>query len=280
MFRRKLAEAAGVKLPSLILAILLFLAPEAGAAQSLRLQLSGLRVRPIEAASLFHTLFSDFSAERDGTVYVETGDIPAMWLRDSSAQGMPYLRFSPFYPAISRRLNGVIQRNARNVLVDPYANAFTVAYHVWERKWEIDSLAWPAVFAWQYWTQTHDRALFTPVLRAALRAVVKTYACQQRHDRCAAYSYRYTTHSHDAYNAETGMIWGAFRPSDDAVAYRFNIPQQALVVVALADLAALARDGYGDERLAQSAESIGERVQVGIERYGIVSRSDGRGSMY
>lgn len=281
MFRRRVAEAAGVKVRTfLALATLLLVARGPTWAQSLPLQLSGLRVRPIEAASLFHTLFGDFFPQRDGTMYVQTGDIPAMWLRDSSAQTMPYVRFEPFYPALSRRLNGVIQRNAKNVLADPYANAFTAGYHVWERKWEIDSLAWPVLLAWQYWTQTHDRAIFTPAFHAALRTVVATYRCQQRHDRCIEYSYDYFTRTHDAYNPETGMIWGAFRPSDDAVTYRFNIPQEALAVVALIDLAALSRDGYADGALARRATTIAARVQVGIARYGLVYSTRRGGAMY
>ena len=282
MFRRRLAEAADVKVRMFFaLGALLVLAPGPARAQSLHLnlQLSGLRVRPIEAASLFHTFFNDFFRQRDGTVYVQTGDIPAMWLRDSSTQTMPYVRFEPFYPVLSQSLNGVIQRNAKNVLADPYANAFTADYHVWERKWEIDSLAWPVLLAWQYWTQTHDRSLFTPALHAALRTVVATYRCEQRHDRCIEYSYDYFTRTHDAYNPDTGMIWDAFRPSDDPVTYRFNIPQEALAVVALIDLAALSRDGYADGELARRATAMAARVQVGIARYGLVY-SARYGAMY
>lgn len=281
MFRRRAAEAAGVKARSVLaLVALLMCAPRPAPAGSMRLQLSGLRVRPIETGSLFHTLFSDFFPQSDGTMYVQTGDIPAMWLRDSSAQSMPYIRFTQFYPILARRLNAVIQRNAKNTIADPYANAFMANYHVWERKWEIDSLAWPVIFAWQYWASTHDRALFTPSLHSALRAVVSTYRCQQRHDRCAGYSYEYLTRSHDAYNPRTGMIWGAFRPSDDAVAYRFNIPQQAIAAVALADLAALSRDGYSDAALARDAGALSEQVQTGIARFGLLPSTRRGGMMY
>ena len=105
--------------------------------------MTGRRARDIETAQLFHTLFHDFFLEDDATTYVQTGDIPAMWLRDSSAQTIPYIRYQAAYPALRARFAGVIERNARNVLTDPYANALDADYHVWERKWEVDSLAWP-----------------------------------------------------------------------------------------------------------------------------------------
>src|SRR5947209_17038242 len=104
-----------------------------------------------------------------------------MWLRDSSAQTIPYVRFARFAPILSVRFNNVIQRNARNIITDPYANAFRADYRVWERKWEIDSLAWPVLLTWTYWRTTNARAVFTNDLHRALRAVVDTYRCEQLH---------------------------------------------------------------------------------------------------
>ena len=114
-------------------------------AQALVVPLTGKRAHDVEPARLFHTLFNDFFLEDDATTYVQTGDIPAMWLRDSSAQTIPYVRFQTEFPILRGRFAGVIERNARNIATDAYANAFQADYHVWERKWEIDSLAWPVV---------------------------------------------------------------------------------------------------------------------------------------
>lgn len=248
-----------------------------GWANDLRLPMTGRRSRPIESATLFHTLFNDFFDETDGTTYVQTGDIPAMWLRDSSAQTIPYLRFQSAFPSLRPRFAGVVARNARNILTDPYANAFMANYHVWERKWEVDSLAWPTILDYLYVAQTGDRSIYTSKLHDALWTIVKTIRCEQLHATCSRYNYPYHVYTQNAYNPNTGLIWGAFRPSDDAVQYRFNIPQNALAVVALRDIATLATDGYRDDNLANEATSIAAAVQIGIERYGtVVDATTGR----
>lgn len=239
-------------------------------AQDLILPLTGERARPIEASTLFHTLFSDFFSERDRTTYVQTGDIPAMWLRDSSAQTIPYVRFVGAYPVLAVRFAGVIERNARNIIADPYANAFRADYRPWERKWEAGSLAWPFMLAWVYRQQTGSRVIFTPDFHRAMKVAVNTWRCEQLHPHCSSYTEPDTVNTSRAYNANTGMIWSAFRASDDAVRYRFNIPQNAIAVIGLQEIARLALDGYGDRNLSNEAQSIAVDVQRGISRYGRV----------
>jgi meiotically up-regulated gene 157 (Mug157) protein len=257
-----------------------FLFPMRAGAQNLDVRLTGERSRPIAAESLFHTLFTDFFSEPDGTTYVQTGDIPAMWLRDSSAQTLPYVRFASFDPILAVRIDRVVQRDARNILADPYANAFQANYHVWERKWEVDSLAWPVLLAWLDWRSSGDRAIFTPELHAAFRSIVATYACEQHHERCSHYRYVYPVTTRLPYNGNTGMIWDGFRPSDDAVRYRFNIPQEAIAVAALQDLAVMAEIMYRDYGLSAQAKRLAAAVTVGILRYGRVYVPQYGGWMY
>jgi len=231
------------------------------------------RVLTIWVGDLYHTLAVDFSTEDDGTVYVETGDIPAMWLRDSSAQAMPYVRFAPVFESheLSPLIRGVIERNSKNVLTDPYANAFTQDYKVWEEKWEVDSLSYPVGLAWSYWNVTRDRGMFTLRLHWALAHILATYECEQRHLTCSRYTSRYLVNGgHGPYYAKTWMIWSAFRPSDEPVRYPYNIPQQMFAAVALQELADLAEIGYRDEGLAARARLLSIQVRASIERYGEV----------
>ncbi len=236
-------------------------------AQTLNIPVAS-NIRPIRTAVLFQQFFTDFFPESDGTTYVQTGDIPAMWLRDSAAQTIPYIRFVSAYPALRDEFFGVAQRDAKNILVDPHAEAFSADYHVWEGKWEIDSLAWPVALVFMYYANTHDRTIFTPVLHRALETIVSTLQCEQRHATCSHYSWPQPVPTHERYNPGTGMIWSAFRPSDDPVTYRFNVPQNAFAVVAMRLLARFAREVYGDAKLASDATTLADQVQAGIERYG------------
>jgi len=259
VFRRIAALTAGVGF------VMTSIAP--APAQTLNIPVAS-HIRPIQTAILFQEFFTDFFHEGDGTTYVQTGDIPAMWLRDSAAQTIPYIRFVSAYPALRYEFFGVVQRDAKNVLVDPHAEAFSADYHVWEGKWEIDSLAWPVLLAFMYYANTHDRTIFTPVFHRALQTIVATLQCEQHHASCSHYTWPQPVPTHAAYNPNTGMIWSAFRPSDDPVTYRFNIPQNAFAVVAMRMLARFARDVYGDARLGTAATTLADQVQVGIERYG------------
>ena len=224
-----------------------------------------------DAVLLFHTLQVDFFNEDDQTVYVQTGDIPAMWLRDSAAQTRPYVRFAPIAPRLAASIRGVIARDAKNILIDPYANAFTAGYKVWEEKWEVDSLGYPVRLIWLYWRTTADRRIFTPRLRWALTHVLNTYSCEQQHAACSSYRTRFLPNGGGGEPFRyTGMIWGAFRPSDDPVRYPYNIPQQVLAAEALDDLAELEIVGYHDQASSARATTMAAQVRAGVAQYGIV----------
>jgi len=110
----------------------------------------------------------------DGTAYVKTGDIPAEWLRDSSAQVRPYLYYARQDPNIRELLRGIIARQAKYLQIDPYANAFTLDYRVFEEKFELDSLAYPITLAWSYWHATGDSSIFTADESKAIDSVLAT----------------------------------------------------------------------------------------------------------
>lgn len=252
-----------------LLCVLATVLPCVAAPQTLIVHMTGQRMRLVQSRSLFHTLFHDFFPQDDGTMYVQTGDIPAMWLRDSAAQTIPYVRFQPAFPVLRARFTGVIRREAHAIVLDPYANAFQADYHVWERKWEPDSLAWPVLLTWVYLQTTHDTSVLTPDVHKAFATIVDTYACEAQHDRCSRYDYPYHVDTINAHNEATGLIWCGFRPSDDPVAYRFNIPQNIIAAEALRDIADLALYRLHDAPLAQRAQSLENQLVRSILANGI-----------
>ena len=147
------------------------------------------------AQCFLNTVETTLSADPDGTAFVITGDIPAMWLRDSTLQVMHYMRFSE-EPVVRDLLKGLIEKQARMICLDPYANAFNhgdtgacwskdrpgQSGWVWERKYEIDSLCFPVMLADAYAARNGREELLTEALKDALRAIVRVFRAEQRHE--------------------------------------------------------------------------------------------------
>ncbi|GAC1658786.1 MAG: glycoside hydrolase family 125 protein [Candidatus Elarobacter sp.] len=206
----------------------------------------------------------------DGTTYVKTGDIPAEWLRDASVQVRPYLFFAKGDMQVDALLRGAITRMGKYLQTDPYANAFTLDYRVWERKFELDSLAYPISLAWTYWKKTGDAALFTGELSLGFDSALLTMEREQDHPRNSKYSHREMALGGKGNPvAYTGMIWTGFRPSDDACKYNYLIPSEMMAVVALGQLEEIERDVYHNVVKAQRAKALRNEVQTGIQTWGV-----------
>lgn len=137
--------------------------------------------------------------------YVITGDIDAMWLRDSSAQVWPYVPLASADAHLQQLIAGVINRQVRCVIKDPYANAFykdenkisewkndltTMKPGIHERKWEIDSLCFPIRLAHKYWQVTGDTKPFDAHWKESIRLTVQTFREQQRKDGKGPYTFQ------------------------------------------------------------------------------------------
>ncbi len=223
----------------------------------------------------------------DGTAYITTGDIPASWLRDASMQ-VRYLFYFADDPEIARLLRSVVAYQAKRILLDPYANAFFegVREHplswepaqagIWERKFELDSLAHPMLLAWTYWRVTSDASVFTPEVKQAFELALATLTLEQDHSRS---DYNFVSDTEHAglnpVREGTGMIWSGFRSSDDVCIYNFPIPQQMQVVSALGALRDIARDVYGDHSLASKAATLRAQIYAGVMRHGIIADQSG-----
>ncbi len=231
----------------------------------------------------------------DGDSFVITGDIDAMWLRDSSAQVWPYLPMAKGDDALTTLFRGLIARQARSILIDPYANAFMrdptaktdlvwaldddtdMAAGVAERKWEIDSLCFPMRLAHGYWQATGDTTPFDDTWRGAAELVLKTFREQQRKDGDGPYHFQrkaanpVDTLPLNGYGAPTkkvGLIHAGFRPSDDACVYPFNIPGNHFAVVTLRNLAEMA-DGLGmSTGFAVDCQALADEVAGALNAWG------------
>lgn len=257
-----------------------------------------LRKHNPELAELFancyrNTLDTTVQVDEDGTTFVITGDIPAMWLRDSSAQVRPYVHLAAQDAELAQMIRGLIWRQARCLLLDPYANAFNreangmghqddrtqMHPEIWERKFELDSLCYPVQLLADYWEATGDDEVFTPEVHRMLAAVVQTMRIEQQHDTKSDYSFERDDiilpsdtlpfGGKGTRTNFTGMVWSGFRPSDDACQFGYLVPANMFAVVVLDKLAQYAETKFQDRELASEARQIQAEIRFGIETYGI-----------
>ena len=205
--------------------------------------------------------------------FVITGDIDAMWLRDSSAQVWPYLPLMKDDKNLQEIIKGVINRQVKCILKDPYANAFykdeskisewkgdktLMKPGVHERKWEIDSLCYPIRLAHGYWKETGDTSPFDKDWEEAMRLVVRTFKEQQRLENNGPYKFERTTSwatdgvplgGYGYPTKKTGLIHSMFRPSDDATIYPFLIPSNFFAYFSLQDLEEMTKSIVKDTEL-------------------------------
>lgn len=225
--------------------------------------------------------------------FVITGDIHAMWLRDSTAQVWPYLPLANRDEKLKTLLAGVVHRQTQCVLLDPYANAFNkeLVPGEWmsdrtemkpglhERKWEIDSLCYAVRLAYHYWKTTGDTSVFDKDWQKAAATIVETFKVQQRKDGPGPYKFeRETTRqldtlSNDGYGRPlrpVGLINSSFRPSDDATTYGFLIPSNLFAVTSLRQLAEISSEVTKDSSFRQSCLDLAKEVSEAIVKHGIV----------
>lgn len=237
----------------------------------------------------------------NGEAYVFTGDIAAMWLRDSSAQVVHYLPFLKEYPILKDMVKGLIARQAKYIHIDPYANAFNeeangncwekdiTEYNPWnwERKYEIDSLCYPVWLMERYVKNTGESDIFTQEVKTAFRDILDVWKREQHHEESAYSFIRVNCPPSDTLSCEgkgepvgyTGMTWSGFRPSDDACKYGYLIPSNMFASVALGYMEKFLREQYQDEKMAEEAAELKTQIEEGIQKYGVVE-DEVYGKMY
>ncbi|WP_106211230.1 glycoside hydrolase family 125 protein [Kineococcus rhizosphaerae] len=262
---------------------------------------AGDRVGAIFARALRETVERTPTVRPDGSVFVVTGDIPAMWLRDSTAQWQTYLLLLERAPALTGVVAGVLRTQFASIRHDAYANAFndgpTGRCHepgdnsddpwLWERKYEVDSLAFPVLLAHRL-RRAIDRdaelpGLLGPDAHPAMRRVVDLWRLEQDHEERSPYRFvrptdlRSETLDRDGLGtpvARTGMTWSGFRPSDDACEYGYNVPANLFAARALDHVATFARDLFDDAGLAADAGSLAAELRAAVAAHGVVDHPE------
>ncbi|MDO5345918.1 MAG: glycoside hydrolase family 125 protein [Lachnospiraceae bacterium] len=234
----------------------------------------------------------------DHTSYIVTGDIPAMWLRDSAASLRPYLIPAREDEEIADILVGTVRRQFQYICIDPYANAFNEEPNgncweqdetemndwLWERKYEVDSLCYPIQFAWLIWKNTGRTDLFDAVFERGVRKILEVFRTEQYHEEKSGYrfirrnTYYTDTLSRDGKGALVksgiGMTWSGFRPSDDACTYGYLVPSNMFAVVVLGYLEEIAGQVLKDRALAEEARKLKDEIYEGIENYAITVKEE------
>ena len=224
--------------------------------------------------------------------FVYTGDIPAMWLRDSGAQVWPYLRYVNEDPELRKMIAGVIRRQFKCICTDPYANAFNVEPlgahnktdwpeadpYVFERKWEIDSHCYPIRLAYEYWKKSGDETVFDSVWHEAMGKIVATLKEQQRKEGHGSYVFLRTTDRQldtkcvvgrgNPVNP-VGLIASAFRPSDDATTFEFLVPSNFMAVTSLRKAAEILREVNNDTEVAKECLDLASEVEQALKEHAV-----------
>jgi hypothetical protein len=248
---------------------------------------------PLVKQCFLNTIETTVKKLEDGSYFVITGDIPAMWLRDSSAQLHPYVKYVREDAYLKEIIKGVIAKQAELVCMDPYANAFKEKAdkkgymykdeteqndHVWERKYEVDSLCAPLYLAYQYWKESGETDVFDQTFYRMLMNIKEVFRTEQDHERSSYHFHRFDCVETDTLPCDgkgnpvkpTGMTWSGFRPSDDRCIYGYLIPSNMMAVVALHYAEEICREVYQDAELGKEFCSLAAEIEKGIEEYGIV----------
>lgn len=243
------------------------------------------------ANCLPNTLDTTVHPNGEGDTFVYTGDIHAMWLRDSGAQVWTYLPFINDDDELRQMIAGVILRQFRCINIDPYANAFYKEpdkVGVWandytdmrpgvhERKWEIDSHCYPIRLAYGYWKQSGDTSIFGEEWLQSIQNTLRTFREQQRKDGVGPYTFlRVTDRAFDTVSNNgkgspvkpVGLIVSTFRPSDDATIFQFLVPSNFFAVTSLRKAAEILSKVNGRDDIAQQCRELATEVEDALRTH-------------
>jgi uncharacterized protein len=248
-------------------------------------------------AAFANTLLTTVKRHEDGTTFLLTGDIPAMWLRDSTAQVRPYLVIAKEDEDLASMISGLVKKQFYYITIDPYANAFNESANgaghqtddtemndwIWERKYEIDSLCYPIQLAYLLYKNTGRTDQFNDDFVTGIKKSLDVFVTEQNH---AESPYRFErdtwrkedTLTHDGKGAPVkpvGLTWSGFRPSDDACKYGYLIPSNMFAVVVLGYIQEIFTTVLEDVAIVAQAKKLQAEIEAGIKAYGLTTNQAG-----
>ena len=244
--------------------------------------------------AFFNTILTTLFFEEDGSAFVLTGDIPAMWLRDSAAQVAQYLHFANECPSVKNLIKAVLKKQFAFIMIDAYANAFnrtangrghvtdlpTNSPWVWERKFELDSLCYPLWLLTKYVEKTGDESVLDENFLLAFDKIISTFRTEQRHAIFSPYYHEITDRPQKQWCGkgtpvkENGLVWSGYRPSDDKCEYGYYIPGNMFICTVLTKLQPLFLK-KGDEDRAKKCADLSEEIHRAIDECGAATLDDG-----
>lgn len=249
------------------------------------------KLREMFRKCYLNTLETTVKYDKDGNVFIITGDIEAMWLRDSSVQVSHYVRLAGEDNDAKELIVSLLKRQFSLICLDPYANAFNEEANgrghqdetmkldiVWERKYEIDSLIYPLWLLNRYYEHTNDKEIFDELFFKSYKTILDTLITEQDSKNSEYYFKRNGDNSHDTLDndgkgsdyAYTGMVRSAFRPSDDKCRYPFLVPSNMFIVATLKELSANLKKSNVNDVYCEVANKLCDEIEDGIKKYAIV----------
>lgn len=232
----------------------------------------------------------------DENLFLVTGDINAMWLRDSSAQVIQYIDLVGQSPDVKEMIKSLILRQFGCIVSDPYANAFMenfdcesqwkdditdAARNVWERKFEVDSLCYPVWLLKKYIEITMDYSVFEEDrVKSGLSKIIEVFENELDHEKKSKYSFKRIgdrpsdTLERDGKGpaaAKTGLIWSGFRPSDDACQFSYHIADNYFAVGILKFLETVFEVYYEDIPKKVRSNAIRKSIEGGLAKFASVN---------
>ncbi|MGL5151639.1 MAG: glycoside hydrolase family 125 protein [Clostridium sp.] len=255
------------------------------------------KLRDVFKRCFINTIESTVNVEGEDT-FIITGDIPAMWLRDSTSQIEHYMPFIKEHKELQKMIKGLINRQISCVLIDPYANAFNKEPNnerwdfdrtnelkpwIWERKYEVDSLCYPIKLIYKYWKETGDNSIFTKEVKEAFNVIISLWCIEQNHSQASEYFFErdncpetdtLVNKGRGREVGYTGMTWSGFRPSDDACMYGYLVPSNMFAVVVLKYIEEISKEVYKDIDLVDKSKKLRVEIENGIEKFGKVDHEE------